>query len=571
MDCNNIIRQLVFVLFLHIAACQYYTEQCDRATMTLRAGYKEHPTDCSKYIQCHMTTNGRLEGAERQCAYGTYWNPTYLTCIYSSETVCRKDMCYMAENGRTRQDDRNCRGYWECRNNVSIPRCCPLGQNFKDKFGCVDNTGNETCFVRCLDSLPSTTSKPNTTASYTTKAAIMPPSSHNKNGKNFNFILDRLNSKPQTIGAISTRNTVLNNQKSNINDIQHKNQRTFQTTVTDKVNRAIDERANFGSVNSERKNTHSKAQQSVDKPFVDGQAIVRHTVTTLLPSTDASTEPATTPQATTSQPTSTSPVSQTAAAYDFCNKQTVPGEPNMYLETMHSGTWTVVRPCPTGTIFFQSVCNCFPIWNPPTVTESPTQTGSQTTTCTPHIHLPFTTDHRDESGNGHDIVNENVSIENGTAVFSGKDSRLIIPNFVNLGFTNSLVIKVVYTSDAKKVPPNRQMTIFSNDGCNKAPTVFMYENSEDIMAGIGTQAPEGAIETANTISNSLTPKREVMYMFHAGEFTVKEGVHARTVPVRGEVDVIQCPLYIGYGADMMPFTGEIDSFTVYICRDDAVR
>ena len=123
------------------------SDLCAGCTIVNGAGYKSHPTDCDKFIQCHFDGNGVLVGEVQQCAFSTYWNMQLLTCLPSFQSSCDTDMCENETSGTQIEAEGNCRGYWECRKGKAIPKCCPYGQNYNETEGCVDNIDDE-----CLDS-----------------------------------------------------------------------------------------------------------------------------------------------------------------------------------------------------------------------------------------------------------------------------------------------------------------------------------------------------------------------------------------------------------------------------------
>ncbi|XP_052817901.1 protein PIF-like [Mya arenaria] len=432
-----------------------YTTECDVKTMTMNAGYREHPTDCSKYIQCHRNRDGQFIGIVRDCSYGTYWNPNFLTCISAKGTVCIHDLCYKQPGEKRRKGQGNCRGYYECKGSWSIPRCCPLGQYFHESLVCVNNTVDITCKDPCFDTFP-----------------------YSQRKEPFGTFLGIAFTQPG-----------------------------------------------------------QDASASQVKSGNTGQG-------------------------------------KSSAAKIVCDKTVIPEEPGMYMQTLHRGRRTLKRRCPSGTIFIQAVCNCLPIWDQyviPELTRSVNNT-TQPTICSPIIYLPFTLDDKDQSGNAYQIINHNVIVRDGKAFFDGHESGLTIPRFPSLGITNSMVIKVVYSSDHKSIPDNRSMTIFSNGGCNEAPSVYMYENRRQITGGISTLPDLG---TANEASIQQRPPQpgqqssinEVMYLFHGGEFTLRNGDSSQTISTEGNFNKKACPLSIGYRGEMPSFKGSINEFTIYMCQD----
>ncbi|WAR11591.1 hypothetical protein MAR_025771 [Mya arenaria] len=64
MMMPSIIVQILYVLWMAtIVPCETYTAECDHETLTVRAGFREHPTYCSKFIQCLLNKDGQLQHA----------------------------------------------------------------------------------------------------------------------------------------------------------------------------------------------------------------------------------------------------------------------------------------------------------------------------------------------------------------------------------------------------------------------------------------------------------------------------------------------------------------------------
>ncbi|XP_052817734.1 protein PIF-like isoform X1 [Mya arenaria] len=467
MMMPSIIVQILYVLWMAtMVPGETYTAECDHETLTVRAGFREHPTYCSKFIQCLLNKDGQLVSIVRDCGYGTYWNQTFLTCTLATRTVCKHDLCYQQPDGKRRKGHGNCRGFYECQGSSSVPRCCPLGQYLhSSQLVCVNNTADITCNHRCLDTMLYTHS-----------------------------------SEPFKVGG--TLNPLSKSQgKTMLSDWQ--------------VNSGINQ------------------QTPVDIPL-----------------------------------------DRNVNAKTICDKTGIPENPLMYKQTLYGEGWVVKGRCPNGTIFVQAVCNCVSLLDQ---TNIPNPNGgvlimTQITMCRPKIYLPFTLDERDRSSNAYEIINHNVTVRNGKAIFDGKENYIMIPIFSSLDITNSLVIKVIYSSDHESIPSNRFRTIFSNDGCNEAPNVYMYENWQHIIGGVGTEPYADMSKDARILQRPNTPgqqssTKEVMFVFHGGEFTIKNGNRSQTIHGKGNLNKLECPLKIGYGADILPFKGEIDEFTVYMCQN----
>ncbi|XP_052815952.1 protein PIF-like [Mya arenaria] len=419
MTSSNSVHILFVLAVARVVPGQIYNADCDENTVKLRAGYKEHPTDCSKYIRCLLNEEGQYAGKVRACGYGTYWNQTFLTCILAKDTVCKHDVCYQQPDGNRRKLHGNCRGFYECQGNSSKPRCCPLGQYFHDSLVCINNTVDIACNQRCSENVLYT----------------------------------------------------------------HTND-PFGESIGGPLTQPSPSQGETGW----RENSGINRQTPVDR--------------------------------------------------------TVKSDANSDTGDLN------VKP----------------------IVSSVKTNQVQTSICTPIIHLPFTLDDKDQSGNAYQIINHNVIVQNGKAIFNGKDNFLSIPIFPSLNITTSLAIKVIYSSDHESIPRNRLRTIFSNDGCNEVPSVYMYENLQYIFGGVGTQpdadmSEDTQVQQRNHPTGQQSSTKDVMYIFHDGEFTLINGNRSQFITAKGNLNKIACPLRIGYGADILPFKGEIDEFTVYMCQD----
>ncbi|KAL4221367.1 hypothetical protein ACF0H5_019626 [Mactra antiquata] len=111
--------------------------------------------DCEHYISCGG--NGEYNGTVMPCPFATYWNQEKLTCDSTETVECLSDKCAGKLDGIDRDDARNCRGYWECANGQSIPKCCPIGEKFDGELKeCVvleedEMPCNATCFGDIID------------------------------------------------------------------------------------------------------------------------------------------------------------------------------------------------------------------------------------------------------------------------------------------------------------------------------------------------------------------------------------------------------------------------------------
>nr|KAG5685246.1 hypothetical protein BaRGS_000694 [Batillaria attramentaria] len=67
---------------------------CTSARMKDGVGYRYHPTDCDKFIQCHYnTTSGATVAVYRTCPMGQYWDQGDLECDDSCDVDCPEGPC----------------------------------------------------------------------------------------------------------------------------------------------------------------------------------------------------------------------------------------------------------------------------------------------------------------------------------------------------------------------------------------------------------------------------------------------------------------------------------------------
>lgn len=137
------------ILQLLLVAGMSNARSVNQLCRSVSRNYIKHPTDCEKFIQCHGTDN--KIGDVLNCPFPTYWSNEVLTCLSAENVACDMDKCADLPDGSFREGYGNCRGYWECHNGKSMAKCCPLGQRFEKKHGCID-TGNEDdeCKDTCL-------------------------------------------------------------------------------------------------------------------------------------------------------------------------------------------------------------------------------------------------------------------------------------------------------------------------------------------------------------------------------------------------------------------------------------
>ncbi|XP_048242135.1 uncharacterized protein LOC124112132 [Haliotis rufescens] len=116
--------------------CPTVTGVCDNVVMRYGIGYRYHPTDCDKYIQCYFNPNGSVIGIHRSCSFGYSWDQATLRCV---ETL--KVSCPMAAQqcGAIYKMEGNCRSYRKYEKGRLEARCCSEGFSFSPTVGCRPN------------------------------------------------------------------------------------------------------------------------------------------------------------------------------------------------------------------------------------------------------------------------------------------------------------------------------------------------------------------------------------------------------------------------------------------------
>ncbi|XP_052815951.1 protein PIF-like [Mya arenaria] len=147
---------------------------CGERQLDNGAGFNSHPYDCTKYIQCEKDIYNNVIARVRPCGFGTFFSKSILNCASAGQTVCENDLCASEMNGKQRKAEGNCRGYYECLNGKSVPKCCPSGQKHDIIKGCIANENGE-CTDDCYNSkyvteapLPSNETEFNSTSGETT-------------------------------------------------------------------------------------------------------------------------------------------------------------------------------------------------------------------------------------------------------------------------------------------------------------------------------------------------------------------------------------------------------------------
>lgn len=247
-----------------------------------------------------------------------------------------------------------------------------------------------------------------------------------------------------------------------------------------------------------------------------------------------------------------------------CDKKAILGQPSSYQQEI-AGWGLMVRPCALGTMFAEDSCACLK-FTPEFISQI-----VQKRTCTPEIHLPFTVDHRDESGRGNWVGNENVEIRDGVAVFNGINSRLIIPRFTNLEHSSTVVIKAKYSSTHERWNGGLARALVANSDCGNLPSILIAEDSSNQYFGVGTNEAKFAytfVPQRDVDPVLPRPLKVAEYRFDSGLFSGSNGVDSDAVGAPGYLRNVKCAVQIGHAEHLQPFEGEIDELTIYLCDPD---
>lgn len=108
--------------------------------------YIPHPGDCFKFIMCIPLETGQILSQSMPCAFGTKWKPGFEPACDRYDLVdCPSDKCQNPMVSAYAHHDGNCRTYWTCSNGQSRPACCAKYHSFDPSTGqCVSNIGCDT-------------------------------------------------------------------------------------------------------------------------------------------------------------------------------------------------------------------------------------------------------------------------------------------------------------------------------------------------------------------------------------------------------------------------------------------
>ncbi|XP_052090221.1 protein PIF-like [Mytilus californianus] len=109
---------------------------CRNSKMIRGVGYKVHPTDCDKFIQCYFDGFGNTRASVKSCSFGEYWDQYNVACVDAQIANCPNDPC-KAPVLFTRASKNSCRSYWGCHKGQSFVKCCPEKMSYQPRKGCV--------------------------------------------------------------------------------------------------------------------------------------------------------------------------------------------------------------------------------------------------------------------------------------------------------------------------------------------------------------------------------------------------------------------------------------------------
>ncbi|XP_041355623.1 SCO-spondin-like isoform X2 [Gigantopelta aegis] len=123
---------------------------CDSATRVRGVGYRLHPTDCDKFIQCYYRdTDGFSIGVVKTCPFNHYWDQKQFRCDLACNVDCPIEKC-KNKAIETYNVEASCRAYWSCSKGKSEAMCCPAGFAYVHNRGCqVDFTCRDKCPTIC--------------------------------------------------------------------------------------------------------------------------------------------------------------------------------------------------------------------------------------------------------------------------------------------------------------------------------------------------------------------------------------------------------------------------------------
>ncbi|XP_048242131.1 uncharacterized protein LOC124143196 isoform X11 [Haliotis rufescens] len=130
----------------NIANCTVTPGLCASVMNVSGVGYRYHPTDCDKYVQCYFNPNGEVSAVYRTCPFGHYWSQATMRCDHSWKVTCPHEKCNNT-CVTTYNMEGSCRAYWSCDHGRSQAECCAVGFRYVAGRGCFPD-------LYCRDACP---------------------------------------------------------------------------------------------------------------------------------------------------------------------------------------------------------------------------------------------------------------------------------------------------------------------------------------------------------------------------------------------------------------------------------
>ncbi|XP_071104631.1 uncharacterized protein [Haliotis cracherodii] len=130
----------------NVANCTVTPGLCASVMNVSGVGYRYHPTDCDKYVQCYFNPNGEVSAVYRTCPFGHYWSQATMRCDHSWKVTCPHEKCNNT-CVTTYNMEGSCRAYWSCDHGRSQAECCAVGFRYVSGRGCFPD-------LNCRDACP---------------------------------------------------------------------------------------------------------------------------------------------------------------------------------------------------------------------------------------------------------------------------------------------------------------------------------------------------------------------------------------------------------------------------------
>ncbi|KAK3587158.1 hypothetical protein CHS0354_006801 [Potamilus streckersoni] len=233
---------------------------------------------------------------------------------------------------------------------------------------------------------------------------------------------------------------------------------------------------------------------------------------------------------------------------DICQESPLETDPSFYKQRI--GNETVVRPCPLGTLFNATACGC-------TISH----VAETFAPCNAELLMEFEQDYEDHSGMASAVGARDITIEKGSAYFTGS-SQLTIWRFSGTHIGSQLDIKV-----RVKPMPSRLKTQHVIGNCDMDfPMTYGMEldtEREVILFFIQTEIRGKAVLELKY--NPIT-WNDVRLRYDGLEFSAIVNSDRKSMPLGGNVVNRHVPLVLGACDEKSGgFTGYIDKVSIYFC------